>query len=81
VTNQRLRVVSQKGIFKQKVTDLGLDKVETVTMDTSGILAHIFGYGTILIQTMVGDLTVSAVARPRSVYNKLQNAIDKYKGA
>jgi uncharacterized membrane protein YdbT with pleckstrin-like domain len=79
VSNQRLRVVMQKGLFRQKITDLGLDKVETVTVDTSGVLSSLMGYGTILIQTVVGDLTISEVSHPKSVYNKLQNAVDMSK--
>lgn len=80
VTNMRIRVVLQKGLFKQKVTDLGLEKIESVTMDTAGIMAHLLGYGTILVQTVVGDLTISSVSRPKSVYNKLQDAVDNFKG-
>jgi uncharacterized membrane protein YdbT with pleckstrin-like domain len=79
VTDQRLRVMMQKGIFRQKVTDLGLDKVETVTVDTSGLVSSVLNYGTILIQTVVGDLTISNVGRPKSVYNKLQDAVGKCK--
>jgi uncharacterized membrane protein YdbT with pleckstrin-like domain len=80
VTSLRVRVVIQKGVFEQKVTDLGLDKIESVTVDTRGLLAHMLGYGTILVQTMVGDLMISKVSRPKSVYNKLQDAVDNYKG-
>ena len=73
-------MVLQKGLFKQKVTDLGLEKIDSVTMNRTGLWAHLLGYGTILVQTVVGDLTISNVSRPKSVYNKLQNAVDKYKG-
>lgn len=77
VTNQRLRQVMQKGLFKRSVVDLGLDKIHSISFDVSGILPSIFGYGTLLIQTQVGDLTVSSVGHPEQVYNKLQNAVRK----
>ncbi len=33
------------------------------------------GYGTILIQTGVGDLVISAVGKPAEIYEKLQNIV------
>jgi len=80
VTNERVRIVLQQGMFKQRTTDLGLEKIDAVTMDTSGVMAHLFRYGTILVQTVVGDLTISKAARPKSVYNKLQNAVNEFGG-
>lgn len=74
VTNQRLRQISQKGIFKKSVVDLGLDKIESISYSIPGFFASMSGYGTILIQTIVGDLTISDVSKPEKVYNKLQNA-------
>ena len=74
VTNQRLRQISQKGLFKKSVVDLGLDKIQSISYDIPGFFASMSGYGTILIQTMVGDLLISNVSKPEKVYNKLQNA-------
>lgn len=74
VTTQRLRQISQKGLFKKSVVDLGLDKIQSISYDIPGFFASISGYGTILIQTMVGDLMISNVSKPEKVYNKLQNA-------
>lgn len=78
VTDQRLRQISQKGLFKKTVVDLGLDKVQSISFGVPGFFAGLFGYGTILIQTAVGDLTISKVSHPESVHNKLQNAVLKY---
>ena len=69
VTNERLRQISQKGLFKKTVTDIGLNKIQSISYKTRGI------FGTILIQTLVGDMTVSMVGRVGEVYNKLQNAV------
>ena len=74
VTNQRLRQISQKGLFKKSVVDLGLDKIQSISYEVPGFFASMSGYGTILIQTMVGDLMISNVSKPEKVYNKLQNA-------
>lgn len=75
VTNERIRQILQKGLFKKSVVDLGLDKIQSVSVVTPGALAGISGYGTILIQTGVGDLVISQVPKPEKIHNKLQNAI------
>ena len=75
VTNERIRQILQKGLFKKSVVDLGLDKIQSVSVVTPGVMAGISGYGTILIQTGVGDLVISQVPKPEKIHNKLQNAI------
>jgi uncharacterized membrane protein YdbT with pleckstrin-like domain len=77
VTNERIRQIRQKGMFKKTVVDLGLDKIQSASYEVPGLFGGIFGYGTLLIQTAAGDLVVSSVRKPEKVYNKLQNAIDK----
>lgn len=73
VTDQRIRQISQKGFFKKTVVDLGLDRIQSISYGVPGIIAGIFGYGTILIQTGVGDLVISQVSKPAKIYDKLQN--------
>lgn len=73
VTDQRIRQISQKGFFKKTVVDLGLDRIQSISYGVPGIIAGIFGYGTILIQTGVGDLVISQVAKPSAIYERLQN--------
>ncbi len=75
VTNERIRQILQKGLFKKSVVDLSLDKIQSVSVATTGIIAGVSGYGTIIIQTSVGDLVISQVPKPEKVHNKLQNAI------
>ena len=75
VTNQRIRQISQKGFFKKTVVDLGLDKIQSISYGVPGLIAGIFGYGTILVQTGVGDLVISEVKTPAKIYDKLQNVM------
>ena len=75
VTDQRIRQITQKGFFKKSVVDLGLVRIQSISYGVPGILGGVFGFGTILIQTAVGDLVISMVPRPEKVYNKLQNLI------
>ena len=74
VTNERIRQVVQKGLFRKTVVDLDLDKIHSISLNVPGIFGGIFGYGTIVVQTGVGDLVISMVSHPKKVHNKLQNA-------
>lgn len=73
VTDQRVRQVIQKGLFKKSVVDLDLSKIASVSMSVNGVFASLFNYGTLIFQTTVGELTISQVKDVKKVYNKLQN--------
>ncbi len=75
VTNERIRQIIQKGLFKKTVIDLNLDKVQSISYNIPGMMGGIFNYGTILLQTAVGDLNISKAPKPEKLYNKLQNLI------
>ena len=77
VTNQRIRQISQRGLFKKSVVDLGLDKIQSISYGVSGFRAGLMGYGTIVIQTAVGDLVISMVKNSEKIYNDLQNLINE----
>lgn len=51
ITNKHLVQISQKTLFNRKVTRLIMSDVEDASADQRGILATIFNYGTMLIQT------------------------------
>lgn len=73
VTNQRVRQVRQKGLFRKTVVDLGLDRIQSISYEVPGIRGGLMGYGTLLLQTQVGDMTISMVKNPEKTYNKLQD--------
>lgn len=76
VTNQRIRQVTQKGIFGKEVIDLRLSKVQNISYNIPGFSGELFHYGTIIIQTFVGDLVIHNVEHPEKIYNKLQDAVN-----
>lgn len=73
VTNQRLRQTRQKGLFNRSVVDLELSKIMNMSYGVHGMFATLFNYGSILIQTEAGDLILSMVSHPETVYNELEN--------
>lgn len=77
VTNQRIRQVWQKGFFRKSVVDLGLDKVQSLSYEVPGILGGMLGYGTLLLQTQVGNMRISMVRQPEKTYNILQDLVDR----
>lgn len=74
VTDQRLRQVTQHG-FGKDVVELNLSKIQNISYNVPGFSGEVFGFGTIIIQTYVGDLVISKVEHPETIYNKLQDAV------
>lgn len=73
LTDQRLRQSTQKGIFGKSVIDLPVSKIQNISYTIPGLSGELFGFGTIVIQTYVGDLILDLVHQPNEVYNKLQD--------
>lgn len=80
VTDQRLRQITQKGFFNRSVIDLGLSKIQNISYNVPGFSASIFGFGTLVVQTYVGDLYLEKIEHPAKIYNDLTEAIKKYTG-
>ena len=72
VTNQRIRKVVQKGLFRRTVVDLPLDKIESISYQVPGLVGGVLDYGTVLIQTHVGDMVITKIKNPEATYNKIQ---------
>ena len=75
VTTDRIRQVTQKGFFGTDVVELRLSKIQNISYNIPGFSGEVFGFGTIVIQTFVGDLVIHKVEHPDKTYNKLQDAV------
>ena len=76
VTDQRIRQVTQRGFFGKDVVELRLSKVQNISYNIPGFSGEIFHFGTLVIQTFVGDLVIHNVEHPDDIYNKLQDAVN-----
>jgi len=76
VTDQRIRQVTQRGFFGKDVIELRLSKVQNISYNILGFSGEMFKFGTIVIQTFVGDLVIHYVDHPDEIYNKLQDAVN-----
>ena len=71
VTNQRLIQITQKGLFHRSVVDMGLSQIQMINYEIAGIQETLLGYGTIMMQTFVGDLIIHEVHHPAIIQKKL----------
>lgn len=76
VTNVRFMQIKQTGIFKSReVNDIDLKRILSVNYEVRGLLENMLGFGTIIIQTLVGDLYISKVPHPPETQSKIVTAI------
>lgn len=75
VTNERIRQVVQRGLFNKSVIDINLNKVQNVSYNIPGLFGSIFGFGTLVLQTMVGNMVIRRAAHCEENYARLTDAI------
>lgn len=76
VTNERFIQFRQTGIFKSRsVNDISLSRILSVNYEVRGMLATMLGFGTIIIQTLVGDFIIGNVPHPAETQHKVVTAI------
>ena len=71
VTDQRFIQVTQKGFFNKKVIDLAINQIQMVNYEISGMQETLLGFGTITVQTFVGNLVIHNVHKPAKVQHEL----------
>lgn len=71
VTDQRFMQMTRKGLFSKSIVDLSLKQIQSVNYEVKGMQETMLGYGTLLVQTLIGDLTIHDVQKPADIYKKL----------
>jgi signal transduction histidine kinase len=71
VTDQRLIQITQKGMFHRSVIDMGLNQIQMVNYEVAGLQETLLGFGTISMQTFVGDLVIHDIHHPGKIQKKL----------
>ncbi|MEO5627850.1 MAG: PH domain-containing protein [Candidatus Saccharimonadales bacterium] len=71
VTDQRLIQITQKGLFHRSVVDIGLPQIQMVNYEIAGLQETLLGFGTIMMQTYLGDLIIHEVHHPAKIQKKL----------
>ncbi len=72
ITDQRLIQIKQKSFFNRSVVDMGLRQIQMVNYEVAGLQETMLGFGTIMMQTLVGDLVIHEVHKPAEIAKKIQ---------
>jgi signal transduction histidine kinase len=71
VTDQRFIQITQRGFFTRGVVDMSLRQIQMVNYEVAGLQETLLGFGTIMMQTLVGDLIIHEVHHPAKIQKKL----------
>ena len=71
VTDQRLIQITQKGLFNRSVVDMGLGQIQMVNYQVAGLQETLLAFGTITMQTFVGDLVIHDIHHPEKIQKRL----------
>jgi hypothetical protein len=71
LTDQRFIQITQKRLFHRSVADIALAQIQSVNYEISGLQETLLGFGTIKMQTYVGDLTIHDVHHPAHIQKKI----------
>ena len=55
--------------------ELSLSKIQNISYNVPGFFGEVFHFGTLVVQTFVGDLVIRNVEHPEKTYNMLQDAV------
>jgi hypothetical protein len=71
VTDQRLIQITQRGLFHRSVIDMRLNQIQMINYEVAGLQETLLGFGTIMMQTYVGDLVIHDIHHPAAIQKKL----------
>lgn len=71
LTNQRFMQVTQKGFFNRSVADVPLNVIQSINYEISGVEQTLLGFGTIVMQTYIGDSKLHYIHHPAKVQRKI----------
>ena len=71
VTDKRFIQITQRGFFNRGVVDMGLNQIQMINYEVKGLQETLLGYGTIMMQTFVGDLLIHYIHHPAKIQKRL----------
>lgn len=71
VSDQRFIQITQKGLFHRSVVDVGLNQIQMVNYEIAGLQETLLGFGTIMMQTYMGDLVIHDVHHPAKIQKNM----------
>lgn len=79
VTNERIIVIEQKGLFSRTIAELKLYRVQDIKAEVSGIIPTLFDFGNITIQTAAEEVhfAFKQVPRPYKISRKILEVVEQ----
>lgn len=71
ITDQRFITITQKGLFHRGVADVGLHQIQSVNYAVAGLQETLLGFGTIDMQTYVGDVKIKDLHHPAKIQKRI----------
>lgn len=71
VTDQRLIQITRRGLFHKTVVDMNLNQIQSMNYQISGLQETLLKFGTIMVQTYMGDLVIHDVHHPEKVQKSI----------
>lgn len=83
ITEMRMVDVEQAGLFGREVTEIQIENVEEVTSKATGILATVFNFGNVTVQTSGAQIgfIFENVAHPETVKKLILDLYEQRKSA
>ncbi len=83
VTNQRILSIKLKGLFNRTVAKQKLNRIQDITTEQKGFMAHFFNYGNIYIQTAgtVQRFVFEQVPDPNKITHQINKLVEWNKKA
>lgn len=70
MTNKRF-IQQNRSLLQVNVVDIGLDQIQMINYQVAGLEETVLRFGTIVVQTYVGDLVIKQVHHPARVQAKM----------
>jgi hypothetical protein len=74
LTNQRF-IQQSRSILQVNFVDIGLEQIQMINYQISGLEETMLGFGTIVVQTYVGDLVIHHVHHPAKIQKKMVHVL------
>lgn len=78
VTDKRFVQMTQKGFFKRSFSDIGLKHIQSVNYQVVGLQETLLAFGTMVIQTYLGDIVIHDIHHPEKTSKELSQILRKY---
>ena len=70
MTNKRF-IQQTRSLLQVNVVDIGLDQIQMINYQIAGLEETVLRFGTIIVQTYVGDLVIKQVHHPEQIQSKM----------